>query len=277
MPFDSPQSSRVPVGSTSFDNLTMAQTVGRIVEMTSNKSGRTQLVCTGNLDHLVLLSKDDDFKKIYDCADLVVADGEPVIWLSKISARKLGVPPLCERVAGSDLFWELGRASAETALKIFLLGGSPGAADSARDAVIRKYPNAQIVGTYCPPFETFGTPAEQSLILSKVAEANPDVLMVAFGAPKQEKWIDQNKFVLGVPVAIGVGGSFEMAAGVVKRAPQWMRRTGTEWFFRFLQEPTRLWDRYFKNDMPFLLSLAIRTAVAPPAPRDTSPTHEQPS
>jgi N-acetylglucosaminyldiphosphoundecaprenol N-acetyl-beta-D-mannosaminyltransferase len=125
-----------------------------------------------------------------------------------------------------------------------------------------RYPGAKIVGTYCPPFETFDTEAEQRRIREVVRSANPDILLVAFGAPKQEKWIAANKDLLGVPVSIGVGGSFEMAAGMLKRAPKWVQKAGLEWFYRFAQQPKRLFQRYFVDDLPYLLGAAVRTAVA---------------
>jgi N-acetylglucosaminyldiphosphoundecaprenol N-acetyl-beta-D-mannosaminyltransferase len=164
-------------------------------------------------------------------------------------------------VTGSDLFWELARASEATGLRLFFLGGAPCAADLAREAVLKLYPGAQICGTYCPPFETFASEAEQVAIREAVTAAQPDILLVGFGAPKQEKWIVANKDLLSVPVSIGVGGSFEMASGVVKRAPSWMQDCGLEWAYRFMQEPSRLWHRYFVRDLPFFAKLVWQTLL----------------
>jgi N-acetylglucosaminyldiphosphoundecaprenol N-acetyl-beta-D-mannosaminyltransferase len=141
---------------------------------------------------------------------------------------------------------------------LFFLGGSPGSAARAAEAVLERYPNALVSGTYCPPRETFHTPEEQTAIRRFVRHASPDVLLVALGAPKQEKWMAANKDLLGVPVSIGVGGSFEMAAGVVHRAPRWMQRTGLEWLYRFAQEPARLFRRYWVDDLPYLVRAAAR-------------------
>ena len=146
--------------------------------------------------------------------------------------------PLRERVTGSDLFWELARASAKTGIRLFFLGGIPGAADLAAEAVRKQFPTAQVCGTYSPSFAEFDTPAEQARIRAAVRAAQPDILLVGLGAPKQEKWIHANKDLLGVPVSIGVGGTFEMAGGVRRRAPLWMQQAGMEWVFRFAQEPT---------------------------------------
>ncbi len=249
--------SKMFVADVSFHNVTMEEAVNQIVAM-ARKTEKPRYVCTGNLDHLVTLAHDAEFREIYRNADLTLADGKPVVWLSRLTATP-DSPALKARVTGSDLFWELARVSEATGLSLFFLGGAPCAADLARKAVLRRYPGAQICGTHCPPLETFSTPEEQGLIREKVRVAQPDILLVGFGAPKQEKWIAANKDLLGVPVCVGVGGSFEMAGGVVKRAPVWMQEVGLEWAYRFSQEPRRLWRRYFGRDLPFLILLVLRT------------------
>jgi N-acetylglucosaminyldiphosphoundecaprenol N-acetyl-beta-D-mannosaminyltransferase len=248
---------RIPVANVAFDNVTMAEAVSAIERM-ARQNDIPRYVCTGNLDHLVILNQDSDFVSIYRSADLVLADGVAIVWLSKLAPNGAG-KPLCERVAGSDLLWELAAASEKSGVKLFFLGGAPGAAEQARTTVLRRHPAANICGIYCPPFETFATEEEQRRIRDTVHAAKPDILLVGLGAPKQEKWIVANKDALGVPVAIGVGGSFEMASGTVRRAPMWMQRNGLEWLFRLMQEPTRLWRRYFVKDMPFLFFLAWRS------------------
>jgi N-acetylglucosaminyldiphosphoundecaprenol N-acetyl-beta-D-mannosaminyltransferase len=220
----------------------------------AKRKDRARCVCTGNLDHLVLAERDSDFREAYRRADLVVADGAPVVWLSRIASPA----SLPERVAGSDLFWELARASERSGVTLFFLGGMPLAAERARAAVLAKHPGARIVGTYCPPHETFDTEDEQRAMRRIVRAAHPDILLVAFGAPKQEKWIAKHKDALGVPVSIGVGGAFEMAAGLRRRAPVWVRKTGLEWLYRFAQEPSRLFKRYFVDDLPYLARSAAR-------------------
>jgi N-acetylglucosaminyldiphosphoundecaprenol N-acetyl-beta-D-mannosaminyltransferase len=244
---------RISLEDVSFDKVTMTEAVARILRMTKRR-GRARYVCTGNLDHLVIAERDPEFREVYKKADLVVADGAPVVWLSRIASPA----PLPERVAGSDLFWELAKLSSQTGVKLFYLGGLPGAADAAADAVRAKYPAARIVGTYCPPHDRFDAEEEQENIQRIVRRAQPDILLVAFGAPKQEKWIAKNKDKLGVPVSIGVGGSFELASGIKRRAPRWIQRTGLEWLYRFAQEPTRLFKRYFVDDLPYLARSAAR-------------------
>lgn len=251
---------RLSVGGIGFDDVSMTQAVESILAMV-RKGTHPAMVCTGNLDHLVLLDKDAAFRDIYAAADLVLADGWPVLLLSRQAADANGGRVLQERVTGSDLFWELGRASEVTGVRLFFLGGMPGAADAAAGKLAERFPGVNVCGTYCPPRETFHTDEEQAHIESLIRAAAPDVLLVGLGAPKQEKWIAAHKHRLGVPVSIGVGGSFEMAAGVVKRAPQWVQRFGLEWAFRLLQDPSRLASRYLQKDLPFLIQLLLRGAM----------------
>ena len=245
------------IGNTRFDNVTMSEAVERILRLV-HKADAPQHVCTGNLDHLALLSKDPEFRGIYSSAALVLADGMPIVWLSHL---RPDTRPLAERVAGSDLLLELCRASAWTGLRLFFLGGPPEAAERAAELLRERFPGVQICGTYCPPKETFDTPEEQAKIAQRIHATTPDVLLVGLGAPKQEKWIARYKMTLGVPVSIGVGGSFEMAAGMVRRAPRWVRKVGMEWSWRLMQDPKRLYRRYICRDMPLLAKLILE-AVA---------------
>lgn len=261
---------KVKVGDVTFDNVTMAEAVSRILLMVQ-KADHPCHVCTGNLDHLAMLQKDEAFREIYATSELVLADGMPLIWLSKMQkSRDKSSVALKERVAGSDLFWELGRASAQTGLRLFFLGGMPGAAEIAAEKLAERFPGAKVCGVYCPPFERFETEAEQARIEAIVRAAAPDVLLVGLGAPKQEKWIVKHKARLGVPVLIGVGGSFEMAAGVVKRAPVWAQKAGMEWAVRLMQDPRRLWHRYIERDLPVFARLVV-AALRSSGPSETTP------
>lgn len=267
------QKKQAIVGDTRFDNVTMSEAVEHILDLVQNADA-PQYICTGNLDHLALLQKDHTFQEIYSEAALVLADGMPIVWLSHLNPD---TAPLAERVAGSDLLFELCRASAWTGTRLFFLGGLPEAAERAAVVLRERFPGVHICGTYCPPKETFQTQAEQEKIAQKVRQAAPDILLVGFGAPKQEKWIARYKVVLGVPVSIGVGGSFEMAAGMVRRAPRWIQKIGMEWGWRLMQDPKRLYKRYICRDMPLLAHLvlegvALKMGLKKPKPRPIKPT-----
>lgn len=247
---------RVRVDSVVIDPVTLAEAVHRITDF-ARTGTPPRHVCTCNVDHLVWLSRDADFAAAYDAADLVVADGAPIVWLSRIAApsRAAALPG---RVAGVDLFWELVKASHEEGLRLFLLGGMPGAAERAAGHVRTAWPRANICGMYCPPRALFDTPEEQARIREAVRVAAPHVLFVALGAPKQEKWIHANKHELNVPVSVGIGGTFELASGGLRRAPRWMQRAGLEWAYRVGQEPRRLFSRYFIDDAPYLAGAVLR-------------------
>jgi N-acetylglucosaminyldiphosphoundecaprenol N-acetyl-beta-D-mannosaminyltransferase len=228
-----------------FDAIGMEEAVSRIRDF-AFRNDRPRYVCTGNLDHLRMVRTDSDFFSIYEDADMVLADGMPVVWLSKSTEN-----PLPERVAGVDLVKEVVRMSAHTGARIFFLGGSPGSVEKAREKLMKEHPTSNIVGSFCPSHENFDSPQEQSRILHEIRRERPNVLLVAFGAPKQEKWIRRNLHALKVPVSIGVGGSFEMLSDSIERSPVVLQRAGLEWLWRFGQEPNRLFGRYFLRGIPF--------------------------
>jgi N-acetylglucosaminyldiphosphoundecaprenol N-acetyl-beta-D-mannosaminyltransferase len=232
------------VGGIYFDNVNMQEAVAAIDEMVNDK-GHLHMVCTANLDHLATMPRDAEFASIYKSADLVLADGMPIVWLSHLSSQ-----PLKERVAGSDLLYALADESSKR---------QPNAAEKTVAVLSKLYPGVAISGTHCPSRKELESPTENALICSKINNSKANVLLVGLGAPKQEKWIASHKNNLTVSVAIGVGASFDMAAGMVKRAPKWMQRAGLEWAFRLMQEPARLWKRYLGCDLPFLIWLIYDT------------------
>lgn len=236
---------RVNLLNTYIDNVTMADALERIE--TYIRSRRPHQVVTVNLDFLRLGNRDHAFRELINTSNLVIADGMPLVWGSRLQG--CGLP---ERVAGVDLVRECARLSAEKGYRIFFLGAGPGVADHAADTLRRQYPGAQIVGTYAPE-SMHGEVGE--IATARIRDAAPDILFVALGAPLQDQWIRSHLAQLGVPVCMGIGGAFDMISGQVSRAPMWMQRTGMEWFYRFSQEPGRLWKRYFVHDLPIFVRL----------------------
>jgi exopolysaccharide biosynthesis WecB/TagA/CpsF family protein len=208
-------------------------------------------VVTVNLDFLTIADRNPQFEATLNGADLAVADGMPLVWLSRLRGESL-----CERVAGVELVMESCRVGAELGSKVFLLGAAPGVADAAGQRIEATYPGIQIVGTYSPPIGPL-TPQEDRKIVDLVRLAAPDLLFVALGAPRQDLWIREHLAELQVPVAMGVGCVLDLLAGNVRRAPLWMQRSGLEWAFRLVQEPGRLWRRYLLNDLPLLARLTL--------------------
>ncbi len=234
--------SKVEICGIMIDNLTESGAIERIERLVRN--GTSNFVVTPNVDHLIKLQTDMEFRDVYQEADLVLADGMPLIWASKFLGK-----PLHHRITGSDLFPKLCKRAAEIEYKVFFLGGRPGAAEKAKEILQARFSGLQIVGTYAPPLGFEYDINENKKIIEMLRASSPDILFVGLGAPKQEKWIYMNKDRYEVPVSIGIGVSFEFVAGMVRRAPKWMQRIGIEWFWRFLMEPKKLWKRYFVNDM----------------------------
>ena len=235
---------KVTICNANVDNLSMRQAIERIADLVKRK--KPSVVVTPNVDHIVRLHRDEGFLRIYNDAELVLADGAPLLW----AARFLGTP-LQERVPGSDLLPELCREAVQRGHRLFFFGGRPGAAAGAADRFRDQHKGIQIVGTYCPPYGFEHDETENRKCIARIKEAAPDVLFVGLGSPKQERWIHIHREVLGVPVCIGVGVSFEFVSGMVRRAPRWMQTAGLEWFWRLLMEPRRLWKRYLVDDPRF--------------------------
>lgn len=238
----------VNIGGVKVHNYTFVEVTEKILEHIEAKPGNAEYVVTPNADHILQLQHDKDFQEIYRKAFLSVPDGVSLLWASKI----LGTP-LKERVNGTDLFEKLCEKAAEKKLKVFLLGGRLGAAFKASEILSSRHSTIEICGTYCPPMGFEKNHDEMMRINEVIQSANPDILFVGLGAPKQEKWIYSNYEKLKVPISVGIGVSFELVAGMVKRAPLWMQKTGLEWLFRLIVEPKRLWKRYVKGNPAFIL------------------------
>jgi N-acetylglucosaminyldiphosphoundecaprenol N-acetyl-beta-D-mannosaminyltransferase len=189
-------------------------------------------------------------------ADLVLADGMPVIW----ALRGLGIPDGV-RVAGSTMLGTLSAAAARAGRSVFLLGGAPGVAERAADVLTAANPGLVVAGTNCPPLGFEHDEAELAAIVEALKEARPDIVYCGFGCPKQERLIVHLREVLPEPWYLAVGAGIAMAAGDFARAPRWMQRTGLEWLYRLLLEPRRLFRRYVLEDLPFVPRLAGHVAA----------------
>lgn len=246
--------SRINICDVEIDNVSMEEAVGKIESLVDRRE--PSYVVTPNLDHIVKLQKDEEFKQIYAGATLVLADGMPVLW----GARFLKTP-LKEKISGSDLFPRLCSVAADKGYRLFLLGGRPGAAHKASEVLSCRYPNIQIVGIHSPPYGFEKDIKQVQNIIKLIKDSKPDILFVGLGAPKQERWIYKHHKELDVPVSLGIGVTFEFISGIVKRAPLWMQKAGFEWLWRLIKEPRRLWKRYLIDDMKFFL-LVLKQRLA---------------
>ena len=222
-----------------FDNVTTAETIEAIGRMVTSR--KPHYLVTANVDFLVQAQEDVELRRILFDAHLVLCDGTPLVWASRLLGN-----PLLERVAGADLVPLLLRTAAEKQYRVFFLGATPESAKQAVDNLRKLHPTLIIADHYSPPFNKL-LEMDHDEITRRIREAKADLLFVSFGCPKQEKWIAMHYRSLGVPVSAGVGATIDFLAGTVKRAPLWMQRGGVEWIYRLAQEPKRLFTRYFKD------------------------------
>ncbi len=239
-----------------FDKVNMSQTIGLIGRMVESK--QPHYLATANVDFVVQSQHDKQLLSILHEADLTVCDGTPLIWLSRFKRK-----PLPERVAGSDLVPQLLAEAEKHGWGVYFLGGDEKVSAQAVANVRQTHPQLRIAGAYSPPYAPLDKMDHEG-ICARIRETSPDLLFVSFGCPKQEKWIAMNYRALGVPVCVGVGATIDFLAGTVKRAPRWMQVAGLEWFYRLLQEPKRLWRRYFVDSLVILKLLAKDTLASAP-------------
>ena len=252
-PLRGPNVARVGVGHALVDNCSADQACASIIAHARNQ-GAPAYVITPNAQHIVLLEKERRLQEIYDHADLVVPDGISLLIAARLYGRSLQ-----QRVAGVDIFKQLCGLAADAGLHVFLLGGRPGSADLAAAALKAPHPDLRC-STYCPALGFEHDEAALAATAQAVRDAQPDILFVALGAPKQEYWIYDHGLQLAVPVCIGVGGSFEIVGGVVPRAPKWAQNIGCEWLYRLCREPRRMWRRYLIGNLEFA-AIVVRQRV----------------
>lgn len=230
--------SRMRFMSIELDNLTMEEAICEMDQLI--QQNEASYVVTPNVDHMVRLETDEEFKKSYEQANLVLTDGKPLIWISKLYKH-----PIKEKISGSDVLPEVCALAEQRGYTMYFLGAAEGVADRAAKNLIKKYPKLKIVGTYSPEYGFEKDKKKVKEVVALVREARPDILIMALGTPKQEKFIYQNRKELNVPLSLGLGASLDFEAGNVKRAPKWMSEAGLEWLYRIFQEPRRMFKRYF--------------------------------
>jgi N-acetylglucosaminyldiphosphoundecaprenol N-acetyl-beta-D-mannosaminyltransferase len=244
---------RITLMGCQVDNLSMEETLGRIEQFI--QSGRPHQHVVVNVDKLVKASRDPELRQIINDCALINADGMPVVWASRLLGK-----PLKERVAGVDLFEALMRRAGEKGWRVFLLGAREEVVSKVAETYQRKYPRLVLAG-YRNGY--WKGEAEEAAVARQIAESRADLLFVAISSPKKEQFLGRYQAEMKIPFAMGVGGTFDVAIGRVKRAPVWMQKSGLEWFYRFLQEPRRMFRRYFIDDMAFIW-LFIKEAARKP-------------
>ena len=231
---------RIEMMGCQIDNLTMEETLGRVEQFIA--SGQPHQHVVVNVDKLVKASRDAELRQIINDCALINVDGMPVVWASRLLGK-----PLKARVAGVDLFEALMQRASAKNWRVFLLGAREEVVSGVKSIYEKKYPGLVVAGYR----NGYWKADEEAVVVEQVKAAQADLLFVAISSPKKEQFLGQYQAEMKIPFAMGVGGTFDVAVGRVKRAPLWMQNNGLEWFYRFLQEPRRMFKRYFVDDMAF--------------------------
>ena len=236
---------RVQIFGVHVDALTMDETVARIVDLIAE--GDPVQHCVINAGKVVLMADDPELARIVGSCALVNADGQAVVWAARLLGR-----PLPERVAGIDLFLRLLALSEERGYGVYFLGATRDVVEEVVRRVRRRHPRLHIAGAHDGFFDASG----EAELCAEIACLRPQLLFVGMPSPRKEYWLAANLERLGVTFAMGVGGSFDVLAGLTRRAPLWGQRAGLEWFYRLAQEPRRMWRRYLVGNTRFLAIVA---------------------
>lgn len=231
-----------PLLNTYVSNINMNEAIQTIEEMIVSE--KKSYIVAINVDVVIKIENDSYLKQIIDNADMVIVDGQPLVWISKWHKRSVK-----EKISGSDLVPLLCKRASEKNYSIFIIGGKDGIAEKAKSNLEIDYPGIKIVGTYAPPFGFETDEEELNKINNMISDAHPDILIACFGCPKQEKWIYENYQKYDAKISVCAGATVDFLAGSLNRAPKWVSEHGLEWFYRFLMEPKRLFKRYFIDDL----------------------------
>ncbi len=236
---------RIKFLNTFIDNLTYEEALISIENLI--KKQKNCYIVTPNLDHIVMLETDEMFAEIYSNADLILADGKPLIWISKLLNT-----PIKQKISGSDIFPKICEMAALYNFTVFILGAAEGIAKKAANNLEARYTGLKIIGTYSPPIGFENNYDELNKIKRKILENKPDILAVSLGSPKGEKFIYQHINEYNIPLSISIGATIDFEAGNIKRAPKWMSEHGMEWLFRITQDPKRLTKRYWNDALKII-------------------------
>lgn len=231
-----------PLLNTYINNVNMEEAVRTIESMIAD--GDKHYIVAINVDVVMKIETDSYLKTIVDKSDMVLVDGMPLKWISNWYKK-----PVKEKISGSDLVPILCSRAVDKNYSIFFIGGQEGIAQKAKSNLENDLSGIKIVGTYSPPIGFENDEIELKKINKMISESHPDLLIACFGCPKQEKWIYENYQKYDAKVSICAGATIDFLAGNIKRAPKWMSKNGLEWFYRFLQEPKRMFKRYFIDDI----------------------------
>ncbi|TVP98199.1 MAG: glycosyltransferase [Balneolaceae bacterium] len=246
---------KVDILGVNVSRLDLEETIERMSSAIDHKE-RLRIAVTP-VNCLLWARKNPSLRHIYNTADIVAADGVPVVWASRLCGYTIN-----GRVTGLDLLPRFAETAAQKGYSFFFLGAAAGVAELLAAGLMKKNPGLKIAGTYSPPYAESFSLEENDKMIELINDSGADVLWVSLTAPKQDFWIAEHFARLQTKIAVGVGAAFDVVAGKVPRAPVWMQRSGFEWFFRLMQEPGRLASRYLIEApvfFPLILKQAIQT------------------
>ncbi len=241
---------RVRVGRLPVDVLTFAEALEAVMGLVD--AGKGGFVVTPNVDHVVLAEEEPAFAAAYEAASLSLADGFPVVVTSRLMPTRLPA-----KISGSDLVAPLVALCAERGKSVYLLGAGPGVAELAAEKLRARHPTLRIAGVDSPMVDLAKPKESRAPIVERIVAAKPDIVLMAFGAPKQELFCHEIAEAVAPAVLLGIGATLDFIAGTVTRAPAWMANAGMEWAFRLAQEPRRLFRRYLVRD-PQYVGIVLR-------------------
>lgn len=236
---------RVKFFGAKIDPLTMQETLTCVDRIIQNRTPVQHVVV--NVAKVIMMLKDLELRKAVNSCSLINADGQGIVW----GARLLGFD-IPERVAGIDLFLNIVERSPAKGHRLYLLGAKQEILEKVIETFNKKYPGVVFAGFR----NGYWTPAEEAQVVQDIRDSRADCLFVAMPSPKKEIFLNKHLSAMNVPFVMGVGGSFDVVAGYVKRAPVWMQKAGLEWFYRFISEPGRMWKRYLTTNAKFAGMLA---------------------
>ena len=242
---------RINILGVGINAITMEDTLAHISAWIDNAEKHYVSVC---VVHTVMeCQKNAAMRQAVNSASIATPDGMPLVWLGKMKSNQ----PV-ERVYGPDLMLELCKLSAQRGYTQYFYGGAEGVPEDLSQTLQRKYPGLKVVGAYSPPFRPL-TEVENKQIVEQINQANPDIIWVGLGTPKQDLWMASHRKLLTAPVIIAVGAAFDFHTGRISQAPSWMQRIGLEWLYRLIQEPKRLWYRYLVYNPLFILNVVAQS------------------
>lgn len=236
----------VDVSTTTFE-------AGRDRVLAAPRNGAKLAVHYVSVNTIVEANRQPDLAELLNRGDLVAPDGVPLVWLGRLRGHQM------TRTYGPDSMLAIIDRGREHGYTHYFYGGAPGVPELLRDSLEERYPGIEVVGMYSPPYREL-TPEEDEAVVRRINEANPDFVWIGLGSPKQDRWVADHRDRLNAAAILAVGAAFDYNAGLLRKAPRWMQRSGLQWLFRLVTEPRRLWKRYTVSNARFLWLLTLDSA-----------------